>query len=733
MHNADLDALPAHPALAIERLSEQLRRWSASYYRGEHQSVPDALYDRWFARLLELESQYPELVRGDSPSQRVGTTPDDAFEKLRHLRPMLSLANAFDRDDVIAFDRRVRGLLGLEEGSQPNHGKGLREEAELSYCAELKFDGLAVNLQYHDGQLKAAATRGDGSEGENVLANIRTIRNLPLRLLVQPVPAVIEIRGEVLMFREDFDRLNESQRALGEQVFANPRNAAAGSLRQMDPRVTASRPLRFMAYGIGELQARPLADTHSGCLAWLDAAGFSVDSRRRRCQSIDELMAFYEEIARQRDSLPFDIDGLVYKVDSLSWQEQLGSIARSPRFAIAHKFPAQEMVTELLAIDLQVGRTGAVTPVARLKPVQVGGVQVTNATLHNQDEIARKDLRVGDLVIVRRAGDVIPEVVSVLEPVARVRAAAFEFPSHCPSCGSPLFREPGEAVWRCQAQWACEAQKRQRLIHFASRKALDIEGLGEKIIQELLVHQLIDDPSDFYGLNGASLKPLPRMGAKRIEQLLCAIEASKHRPLSRLLFGLGIRHVGEEVARVLAQDKKTLTGLRETCWTDPEVMLPDGVGIEIANSLQTFFEHPGHQRMLDRFELWWAAAGNSKQDAQPAVISVLVPEQSDLLKGVDEAAIQDWGDGSLSRDLLPLLDQQLPQALVQGLCIVITGSFKDLSRDDLAEFLRRRGARVLSSVSRNTDLLILGENAGSKLVKAQALGIKLIELKLPAA
>jgi DNA ligase (NAD+) len=400
------------------------------------------------------------------------------------------------------------------------------------------------------------------------------------------------------------------------------------------------------------------------------------------------------------------------------------------------------MVTQLLAIDLQVGRTGAVTPVARLKPVQVGGVQVTNATLHNQDEIARKDLRVGDLVIVRRAGDVIPEVVSLLEPVANTRSAAFEFPSHCPSCGSLLFREPGEAVWRCLAQWACEAQKLQRLIHFASRKALDIEGLGEKIIQELLEQQLIQDPSDFYCLSEASLKPLPRMGAKRIEQLLRAIEISKQRPLSRLLFGLGIRHVGEELARVLTEQRKTLASLRETPWTDPGLTLPDGVGVEIAKSLQAFFEHPGHQRMLDRFALWWAPNNLSGHDAKQAATSGLVAEQLRLLHGISPVQIHDAGGArlegdlagrSIARDLLYQLDQQLPQGMVQGLNIVISGSFPDLSRDDLSEFLRSRGARVLSSVSPNTDLLILGEKAGSKRLKAQGLGVKLLELKLRPA
>jgi len=705
MSFADLDSLPKDPALAVERLSQQLRQWSASYYRGDHGSIPDALYDRWFERLLELEKQHPELVREDSPSQRVGTTPDDAFEKLGHLRPMLSLANAFDLDDVLAFDRRLRGLLGIESDNGSAHNIDTGSVPKLSYSAELKFDGLAVNLRYEDGLLTRAATRGDGSEGENVLANIRTIRNLPLRLLGQGLPSLIEIRGEVLMFRDEFERLNRQQLAHGEQVFANPRNAAAGSLRQMDPRVTAKRPLRFMAYGIGERQGGQLPDSHFGLLQWLENSGFAVDSLRRRCESVSALIAFYDEVCGQRDALPFDIDGVVYKVDSLQLQEQLGTIARSPRFAIAHKFPAQEMVTELLAIDLQVGRTGAITPVARLKPVQVGGVQVTNATLHNEDEIERKDLRVGDLVIVRRAGDVIPEVVSRLETQHTQhtqRNPAFRFPRQCPSCGSELFREPGEAVWRCLAQWGCKAQKRQRLIHFASRKALDIEGLGEKIVEDLLNHQLVDDPSDFYIITKHDLDPLPRMGAKRIEQLLRSIESSKQRPLSRLLFGMGIRHVGEELARVLTQDFVTLASMRQTRWLDPDLALPDGVGVEIATSLQAFFEHPGHQRMLDRFEAWWA----------PKVIS-------------DQALLE----GRLSQRQQQWLDQHCPKDLIQGAKIVITGSFDGLSRDDLAGFLRGRGAVVLSSVSKQTDLLILGQNAGSKLAKAQSLGVRLLELR----
>ena len=689
MQFVDLATLPSDPSLAIAQLSERLRLWSLAYYRGEKQTVPDALYDQCFARLLELESTHPELVKPDSPSQRVGVTPDDAFEKLRHLRPMLSLANAFDREDVLAFDKRVRSQLA--------------PDISFAYCAELKFDGLAVNLRYTDGLLTSAATRGDGSEGESVLANIKTIRNVPLRLWGTSTPSVVEIRGEVLMFREDFKRLNERQQMLGEQGFANPRNAAAGSLRQIDPKITANRPLRFMAYGIGELLGSKLASSHFELLQWLEAAGFTVDSERRLCQDVDELMAFYEAISKKREHLPFDIDGVVYKLDAYPLQEQLGFIARSPRFAIAHKFPAQEMVTQLIAIDLQVGRTGAITPVARLKPVKVGGVQLTNATLHNQDEISRKDLRIGDLVIVRRAGDVIPEVVSLVRPLPAIRNQPFRFPSFCPSCGSTLAREPEQAVWRCLAQWDCPEQRRQRLIHFASRKALDIDGLGEKIIDELLQHRLIQDPSDFYILRETDLLPLPRMGSKRVRQLLDAIEQSRQRPLSRLLFGLGVRHVGEEIARMLSQHVDSLARLRRLRWTDPDLDLPEGIGIEITTSLQAFFDHPGHQRMLDRLEPWWTPSSQAST------------QKSEL--------------ASMRAEQLRWLDDRLGAAVKQAAKIVITGSIEGLSREDLAAYLRIRGAQVLSSVSKNTDLLVVGHHAGSKLEKAQALGIPVLSLE----
>jgi len=709
MQFADLDALSANPAEAIAQLSAQLRKWSADYYRGRAPIVPDALYDSWFGRLLELEASHPELVQADSPSQRVGASPDDAFEKSTHLRPMLSLANAFSNEDVIAFDKRVRGLLVESQGNQAVPPQA--SEDRIAYCAELKFDGLAVNLRYESGQLIHAATRGDGNQGEKVLAGIRTIRNLPLRLLTQAVPELVEIRGEVLMYREDFAQLNHRQQAIGEQIFANPRNAAAGSLRQIDPRVTAQRPLRFMAYGVGEVVGLQLPDSHFDLLQWLELAGFSVDPSRKLCMSVSELLEFYETVAKRRNELPFDIDGIVYKVDSLMLQARLGNIARAPRFALAHKFPAQEMVTQLLAIDLQVGRTGAVTPVARLKPVQVGGVRVTNATLHNQDEIERKDLRPGDLVIVRRAGDVIPEVVGLLEPCAQQRSVPFEFPSRCPSCDARLVRESGEAVWRCPAQWACAAQKRQRLIHFASRKALDIDGLGEKIVDELLSHGLVNDPSDFYSLQAEALLSLPRMGTKRVTLLIDAIKASKGRPLSRLLFGMGVRHVGEEVSRILARRWPSLAALRAMDWLNAQIDLPQGVGVEIASSLSAFFVHPGHQRMLDRFESLWAS-----------------PSAGQDLQTVDRAAEgseQKVQEGLPCASRYPWLRSRLP-AKLSGLKVVITGGFVDVSRDELETFLRQQGAQVLSSVSKNTDLLIVGANAGSKLGKAQALGIAVV-------
>ena len=725
MQIPDLDTLPVDPAQAIGVLTRQLRQWSASYYQGQAHTVPDALYDLWFSRLLELEAKHPALVHADSPSQRVGSSPEGAFEKSKHLRPMLSLANAFVADDVYAFDKRVRGLL--EEGSVFEGPKKAQTHLQVKYCAELKFDGLAINLRFEEGLLVHAATRGDGHEGENVLANIKTVRNLPLRLLTSAFPQLIEVRGEVLMHREDFEALNLRQLALGDQTFANPRNAAAGSLRQIDPRVTAQRPLRFMAYGIGEVIGADLPGSHFELLTWLSDAGFSVDQRRRLCHDVAELLDFYESVSEQRGKLPFDIDGVVYKVDSQQLQQRLGTVARAPRYALAHKFPSQEMATELLAIDLQVGRTGAITPVARLKPVHVGGVQVTNATLHNQDEIERKDLRPGDLVIVRRAGDVIPEVVGLLEPLPLERAAAFRFPEHCPSCGAKLYREPGEAVWRCPAQWDCKAQKRQRLIHFATRKAVDIEGLGEKMVDALLAEKLVDDPSDFYYLDAGVLIRLPRMGEKRVRLLLDAIRASKQRPLSRLLFGLGIRHVGEEVSRILTSRWPSLSALRSVDWQSPEVELPLGVGIEIASSLSTFFLNPSHQRMLDRFEQIWLSsistpASDAKEGDEPGIAHI-----GTAVAGHGGIRLPTQAPSPLSKEQQTWLLAQLPKPLL-NLKIVLTGRFQFLAREDLAHFLREQGAQVMSSVSKSTDLLIVGQEAGSKLFKAQALGISTLLL-----
>ncbi|NCX12799.1 MAG: NAD-dependent DNA ligase LigA, partial [Betaproteobacteria bacterium] len=648
-----------------------------------------------------------------------------------------SLANAFDSEEVFAFDKRVRSLLSLDKTSELE-GK---DSLGFAYCAELKFDGLAVNLRYEDGVLKCAATRGDGYEGENVLANIKTIRNIPLRLLTADPPQLLEVRGEVLMFHADFESLNQMQAGQGEQSFANPRNAAAGSLRQIDPAITAKRPLRFMAYGIGEVLGAQLPDSHFSLLQWLEDSGFSVDSRRRLCRDPDALIGFYKAIGEQRQALAFDIDGVVYKLDSMALQSQLGAIARAPRYAIAHKFPAQEMVTRLLAIDLQVGRTGAVTPVGRLKPVHVGGVQVTNATLHNQDEIARKDLRLGDLVIVRRAGDVIPEVVALLQPPAENRSPPFCFPTHCPSCGALLSRQDGEAVWRCPAQWDCPEQRRQRLIHFASRKALDIDGLGEKIIDALLEHQAIKDPSDFYQLARDELLKLPRMGPKRVEHVLASIRASARRPLSRLVFGLGIRHVGEEVSRIITQGWRDLASLRSTSWTDPELDLPEGIGVEITTSLQAFFDHPGHQPMLDRFEqIWLQAEKTVLADAIADDESDRDPQQanrSDLdgnsASGDARAANpSDMPDSSLLAELSAAqkrwLDESLSGAVLKDAKVVVTGSFAAVSRDDLEAYLRFRGAHVAASVSKNTKLVIVGEHAGSKLSKALALGIPTLRL-----
>lgn len=692
-----------NPADALARARELralIERWNHEYYVLDAPTVPDAEYDRAFRELQALEAEHPDAIAADSPTQRVGAAPAAAFGAVRHAIPMLSLNNAFDDDEVLAFDRRARELLGdLLTGDEP-----------LEYCAELKYDGLALSLRYEQGRLVSAATRGDGATGEDVTANVRTIRAIPLRLQGQ-APALLEVRGEALLFRADFERLNARQRAAGEREFVNPRNAAAGSLRQLDPAVTAARPLRFLAYGVGELDGGREPDTHSALLEWLLALGLPVGSQHRVLRGAQALLSFYREIQAQRQALPYEIDGVVYKVNRIAWHETLGFVARAPRFALAHKFPAEEAVTDLLDIEIQVGRTGVLTPVARLRPVFVGGTTVSNATLHNEDEIRRKGLLIGDAVVVRRAGDVIPEV---LRPVLERRPAqgsgefasrlrVFEMPRSCPVCGSAVVREEGEAAWRCVGGLYCSAQRKQALLHFAQRRAMDIEGLGERLVDQLVEGGLVRTPADLYRLDAATLAGLERMGEKSAARLIAAIERSRQTTLERFLFALGIRHVGEEVARQLAAEYHDLDPLIAEDWAARQAaktevqkenarrrsraqeLLPvplEGVGPEITDSLQRFFAEPHNRQVIAELR---------------------------------EAGVR-WDAPRAAQG-----------ALLAGASFVLTGTLPTLSREQAAQRIRSHGGSVSASVSRRTTWVLAGEAAGSKLDKARELGVPVID------
>jgi DNA ligase (NAD+) len=592
----------------LQQLREDIRSANQQYYVQDSPSLSDAQYDRLMAELQAIETQHPQWITPDSPTQRVGAAPSGHFAPVRHAVRMLSLGNAFEAADIEAFDERVRttlieaGLLaaGASATTQASlfsdsNAAAVPDTSLVEYMAEYKFDGLAVNLRYEAGLLVQAATRGDGSSGEDITSNIRTLRSVPLRLRGTEVPAVVEVRGEVLMNRADFERLNQQQQARGDKAFVNPRNAAAGSLRQLDPRITAQRPLRFYAYGWGQIRdaaGRDLLphDTHAAMLDWLGQFGFAVSPGRQCCRGAGQLLQFYEAVGANRSQLPYDIDGVVYKVNYLRAQTVLGFVARAPRFAIAHKFPAQEETTRLLGIDVQVGRTGALTPVARLQPVFVGGVTVTNATLHNEDEIRRKDIRIGDTVIVRRAGDVIPEVVGPVLDLRPADAPVFDLLALCPvcpECGSAVERPEGEAITRCTGGLFCPAQRKQTLWHAASRKALDIDGLGDKLIEQLVDGGRVHTLADLYTLTALELSTYPRMGMKSAENLVRAIDGSRRPPLSRLLYALGIRHVGETTARDLARHFGSLQGVVQAD-EDALLQVPD-VGPVVAASVSRFF------------------------------------------------------------------------------------------------------------------------------------------------
>ncbi len=654
-------------------LRAEIEKHNFHYYVLDAPQIPDAEYDRLFRELQSLESAHPELLSTDSPTQRVGGKALTLFEPVRHALAMLSIRTETDIEasGAFAFDARVRRELELAEG-----------DPDVEYAAELKFDGLAINLRYEDGVLVCAATRGDGETGEDVTANVRTVGQIPLRLHGVTPPRVLEVRGEIFMKRADFQRFNARSQAAGDKVLVNPRNAAAGSIRQLDSKIAASRPLSFFAYGLGETQGWSLPETHSGILAALAALGLPVCSERAVLRGPQALADFHRRIGELRASLPFDIDGVVYKVNALKLQSQLGFVSREPRWAVAHKFPAEEACTEVLGIDIQVGRTGALTPVARLAPVFVGGVTVTNATLHNEDEVRRKDVRIGDTVVVRRAGDVIPEVVSVQHDKRPLLTPEFIMPKNCPVCGSQVVRAEDEAVARCSAGLYCPAQRKQALIHFASRRALDIEGLGDKLIEQLVDKGLVETPADLYKISLETLSSLDRMAEKSASNLLEAIEKSKQTTLARFIYALGIRNVGESTAKDLA---KYFGRLEPLLAADEEALMQvNDVGPVVAQCLRQFCLEPHHLKII--------------------------------------AALQSAGVIWPDSEVLPL-----PQGAAAGKTFVLTGTLPSLSRDQAKALIEKAGGKVSGSVSKKTDYVVAGEEAGTKLEKAQSLGVTVID------
>lgn len=654
----------------MRALEKDLERWNYEYYVLDAPSVPDSEYDKAFRELSDLENKYPQLKSPASPTERVGGAARSDLAKVQHAVPMLSIHTEtdFEAEGARAFDDRVRKGLGLSES-----------DPEVEYDVELKFDGLAMNLRYEKGVLVSAATRGDGLVGEDVTANVKTIRTVPLQLPAG-VPDVLEVRGEVIMHKADFERLNDEQKMEGHKPFVNPRNAAAGCLRQLDPKVTAKRKLSFYAYGLGEVSA-PLALTHSGTLDCLQKWGFPVASQRRVVKGWKALAEFHDWVKSIRQTLPFEIDGVVYKVNSLAEQNELGFISREPRWACAHKYPPEEALTVVEDIDVQVGRTGKLTPVARLKPVFVGGVTVSNATLHNEDFIAELGLKIGDTVVVRRAGDVIPEVVRVL-PERRTGAEKdFVMPDHCPVCGSETFRDEEEKDTRCTGGLFCPAQRRESLVHFASRLALNIDGLGEKVIDQLLEAGLIQTPADLYRITEEKLLTLERFGKKSAANLVEAIEKSKETTLARFIYALGIRHVGESTARDLAQHFRSLEALMSA---DADALLKvNDVGEVIAQSIIHFFEEPHNRHVIENL----------------------------LDLGVH------W----------PTPEASAVNDLVSGKTFVLTGTLPSMGREEAKALLLAQGAKVASSVSKKTDYVVAGAEAGSKLEKAQALGVAVID------
>jgi len=659
------------PAERISQLRKEIGYHDHQYYVLDNPSIPDAEYDKLYRELQALEAAHPELITPDSPTQRVSGAALKSFSSITHRVPMLSLNNALEDDEAANFDRRVREGLGLEN---------------IEYAVEPKFDGLAITLTYENGVFVQGATRGDGYTGEDVSLNLKTIRAIPARLHTDKPPKLLEVRGEVLMFRRDFDKLNQDQDARGEKRFANPRNAAAGSLRQLDSKITASRPLSFFAYGLGAAEGIPEIRTHSEAMDYLASLRLPVSQERATVQGFAGLMKYYQNIGSKRETMPYDIDGVVYKVNSFAQQNELGFVSRAPRWAVAHKFPAQEALTTVEAIDVQVGRTGAITPVARLSPVFVGGVTVSNVTLHNQDEIDRKDVRVGDTVSVRRAGDVIPEIVQVVlerRPASAVAFNLLQSINHlCPVCGSHVIKQEDEAIARCTGGLFCAAQRKQAILHFASRRAMDIEGLGDKLVDQLVDAGLVHSLADIYGLDLATLANLVRMAEKSAQNILDALHTSKQTTLARFIYALGIRNVGEATAKDLARYFGNLHALLNA---DIETLqqVPD-VGPIVAESIVSFFSEPHNQEVISQLQ---AIGVNWPENETPVAKS----------------------------------------SALTGKTLVLTGTLPNLSRDTAKEMIEAVGGKVSGSVSKKTDYVVAGEEAGSKLAKAQELGVTVID------
>ena len=652
----------------IDTLRQDLRRYEYEYHVLDNPTIPDAEYDRLFHQLKALEAAHPELITADSPTQRVGAKPLSGFAQIRHEIPMLSLDNAFSDEEFYAFVKRIEDRL-------------IRLPEPLTFCCEPKLDGLAVSILYVNGVLTQAATRGDGTTGEDITANIRTIRNIPLQLLMDNPPARLEVRGEVFMPHAGFERLNQLALEKGEKTFANPRNAAAGSLRQLDPKITSKRPLVLNAYGIGIAEGVDLPNTHYDRLQWLKSIGIPVNPEIRLCNGTDEVLDFYRDIQNKRSSLGYDIDGTVLKINDIALQEKLGFISKAPRWAIAYKFPAQEELTRLNDVEFQVGRTGAITPVAKLEPVFVAGVTVSNATLHNGDEIERLDIAIGDTVVIRRAGDVIPQIIGVLHDRRPADARPIIFPKTCPVCDSAIVRIEGEAVARCTGGLFCAAQRKEALKHFVSRKAMDIDGVGGKLIEQLVDRELVHTPADLFKLDLTTLTRLERMGAKSAENALASLEKAKHTTLARFIFALGIREVGEATALNLANHFKTLEALQNA---DLEALqqVPD-VGEVVANRILAFWHEPHNV----------------------AVVNDLIAQ------GVHWETVE---------------TKEVTENRFKGKTVVLTGTLTQMGRNEAKALLQDMGAKVSGSVSAKTDFVIAGDAAGSKLTKAQELGVTVL-------